>query len=96
MRDLDRKLKKAYKPPEKRSLSDAVIDGVINEVVSPILKKTGLSDKRRKQAEDLVRKGLEAGAEKGCDAAIDSLSVGSSEKEALKAACKAAIKQKPK
>jgi outer membrane protein OmpA-like peptidoglycan-associated protein len=96
MKELDRKLKGAYKPPEKKSLSDAVIDGVINEVVSPILKKTGLSDKLRKQAEGLVRKGLEAGAEKGCDAAIDSLSVGGAEKEALKAACKAAIKQKPK
>jgi outer membrane protein OmpA-like peptidoglycan-associated protein len=96
MRELDRKLKNAYKPPAKKSVSDVVIDGVINEVVSPILKKVGLSDKRRKQAEDLVRKGLEAGTEKACDAAVDSLSVGSSEKEALKAACKAAIKQKPK
>lgn len=95
MKDLDRRLKKAYKPPQKKSLSDAVIGGVIDNVVSPILKKTGLSDKRRKQAEDLVRKGLEAGAEKGCDAAIDALSVGASEKEALKAACKAALKQKP-
>jgi outer membrane protein OmpA-like peptidoglycan-associated protein len=95
MKDLDRRLKKAYKPPQKKSLSDAVIDGVIDNVVSPILRKTGLSDKRRKQAEDLVRKGLEAGAEKGCDAAIDALSVGASEKEALKAACKAALKQKP-
>jgi hypothetical protein len=95
MKELDRKLKQSYKPPEKKSLSDVVINGVIDNVVSPILKKTGLSDKRRKQAEDLVRKGLEAGAEKGCDAAIDSLSVGASEKEALKAACKAALKQKP-
>lgn len=96
MRDLERKLKKAYKPPEKRSLSDVVIDGIMNEVVSPILRKTPLSDKRRKQAEALVRKGLEAGAEKGCDAAIDALDIGATEKEALKSACKAAIKQKPK
>lgn len=94
MRDLDRKLK-GYKPPPKKSLTDVVVDGVIEKAVRPILRKTGLSEKWQKKAEDLVRKGLETGTEKACDAAVDALNVGPTEKEALKAACKAAIKQKP-
>lgn len=94
MRELDRKLKE-YKPPPKKSLTDVIVDGVIEKAVRPILRKTGLSEKWQKRAEDLVRKGIETGTEKGCDAAVDALNVGSSEKEALKAACKAAIKQKP-
>ncbi|HWM94881.1 MAG TPA: DUF4157 domain-containing protein [Thermoanaerobaculia bacterium] len=93
MRELERQLKKT-KPPERKSLSDVVIDGVMDTVVTPILRKTGLSDKRRKQAESLIRKGLEKGTEKACEAPIDALDIGSAEKEALKASCKAAIKQK--
>lgn len=94
MRDLDRRLKQ-YKPPEKKSASDVFVDGVMNTVVGPIIKKV-VPEKWQKDAEDLARKGIEAGTEKACDASIDALPVGGAEKEALKSACKAALKQKPK
>lgn len=92
MRDLDRRLGQ-YKPPEQKSVSQIVIDKAMEKIV-PIIKKV-VPEKWQKDAQDLARKGLEAGTEKACDMSIDALPVGSSEKEALKAACKAALKQKP-
>ncbi|HEX6291068.1 MAG TPA: DUF4157 domain-containing protein [Herpetosiphonaceae bacterium] len=82
-------------PRETKSLGQAVIDLVMKDVVKPILKELPLPEGLRKKAEEGIRKGLEAGSEKACEAAIDQLNVGSSEKDALKAACKAALKQKP-
>ncbi len=82
-------------PRENKSLGDVVIDGVMDKVINPILRKLPLSKELRKKAEEAIRDGLESGTEKGCEAAIDALNIGSSEKDALKAACKAALKQKP-
>lgn len=94
MRDLDRRLKNAPKPKEPRSASEVFIDGVMDTIAGPIIKKFPKS--WQKPLENAARKGLEAGTEKACDAAFDAVSVEGSEKEALKAACKAALKQKPK
>lgn len=94
LRDLDRRLKNLPKPPEGKSVSQVFIDGVMDNVAGPIIKK--LPKSWQKPLEDAARKGLEAGTEKGCDAAIDAAGLGGSETEALKAACKAALKQKPK
>lgn len=94
LRDLDRRLKNLPKPPEGKSVSQVFVDGVMDSVARPIIKK--LPKSWQKPLEDAARKGLEAGTEKGCDAAIDAAGLGGSETEALKAACKAALKQKPK
>jgi hypothetical protein len=88
--EIDRKY-----PRKGKSLSEAAIDLVMDEVFKPILKELPISDDLRKKAEGGIRKGLEAGSEKACEAVIDATPAGSSEKEALKAACKAALKQKP-
>jgi hypothetical protein len=81
-------------PKKNRSVTDVVVDGLMDNVVKPVLKKLPLPEGLRKKAEDAIRGGIESGSEKACEAAIDALNVGSSEKEALKAACKAALKQK--
>jgi flagellar motor protein MotB len=84
------------KSPEKKSVGDVIIDGVMDNAVKPILKKLPISDDLRKKAEGAIRGGLETGTEKGCEAAIDGLGLGAEASEGLKAACKAALKQKPK
>ena len=94
LRDLDRRLRQSYKPPEKKSVSQVFVDGVMDNIAGPIIKK--LPKSWQKPLEDAARKGIEAGTEKGCDAAIDAAGLGGPETEALKAACKAALKQKPK
>lgn len=88
--EIDRKY-----PRKNKSLSEAAIDLLMDEVFKRILKELPISDDLRKKAEGGLRKGLEAGSEKACEAVIDATGAGSSEKEALKAACKAALKQKP-
>ncbi|NKE70353.1 eCIS core domain-containing protein [Candidatus Manganitrophus noduliformans] len=88
--EIDRKY-----PRKNKSLSEAAIDVLMDEIFKPILKELPISDDLRKKAEGGIRKGLEAGSEKACEAVIDATGAGSSEKEALKAACKAALKQKP-
>lgn len=88
--EIDRKY-----PRKDKSLSEAAIDLLMDEVFNPILKELPISDDLRKKAEGGIRKGLEAGSEKACEAVIDATGAGSTEKEALKAACKAALKQKP-
>ncbi|TAK06752.1 MAG: DUF4157 domain-containing protein [Candidatus Manganitrophaceae bacterium] len=82
-------------PRKNKSLSEAAIDLLMDEVFKPIIKELPISDDLRKKAQEGIRKGLEAGSEKACEAVIDATGAGSSEKEALKAACKAALKQKP-
>ncbi len=95
MKENQRKID-AYKPPEKKSVGDVIIDAVMDNAVKPILKKLPISDDLRKKAEGAIRGGLETGTEKGCEAAIDGLGLGAEASEGLKAACKAALKQKPK
>lgn len=82
-------------PRENKSVGDVVIDGLMNKVINPILRELPLSKDLRKKVEEAIRGGLESGTEKACEAAIDALQVGGEEKDALKAACKAALKQKP-
>lgn len=82
-------------PRTNKSLGEVIIDGVMDKVINPILRKLPLSKELRKKAEEAIRDGLESGTEKGCEAAIDALNVETTEKNALKAVCKAALKQKP-
>jgi outer membrane protein OmpA-like peptidoglycan-associated protein len=81
-------------PSKKRSLTDVIIDGVMDTTIKPILKKLPLSKDMREKAEGLIRKGIEAGTEKAIDSVIDALPGDSSEKDALKSAAKSLIKQK--
>lgn len=79
-------------PKESRSSLDKLIDGVIDGL-GPILNK--LPKSLRDLAKKGIRSGIEAGSEKACEAAIDGAGVTGAEAEALKSACKAAIKTKP-
>jgi outer membrane protein OmpA-like peptidoglycan-associated protein len=82
-------------PPVNKSLSEAVIDKVMEDVVDPLIKKLPVSKDLRDLARSGVRKGLEKGSEAACDAAVDGTGASGTEAEALKAACKAALKTKP-
>ncbi len=79
-------------PRSPRSLTDVLVEGV-TKALEPVIKKLpkGLRDKAREG----IRKGIEAGTEKACEAAIDASGVTGEEAEAMKAACKAALKTKP-
>ena len=88
--DFDRK-----HPPVRKSLSDVVIDKVMEELVDPLIRKLPVSKELKDLARAGVRKGLEKGSEAACDAAIDISGAGGKEAEGLKAACKAALKTKP-
>jgi outer membrane protein OmpA-like peptidoglycan-associated protein len=77
---------------ESKSPLDKFIDGVIDGL-NPILNK--LPESLRDLAKKGIRSGIEAGSEKACEAAIDAAGVTGPEAEALKSACKAAIKTKP-
>lgn len=82
-------------PPVNKSLSEAVIDKVMEEVVDPLIKKLPVSKDLKDLARSGVRKGLEKGSEAACDAAVDGAGASGSEADALKAACKAALRTKP-
>jgi len=82
-------------PPVNKSLSEAVIDKVMEEVVDPLIKKLPVSKDLKDLARSGVRKGLEKGSETACDAAVDGTGASGTEAEGLKAACKAALKTKP-
>ncbi len=81
-------------PREKKSLQDAVIDAVMDSVVDPLVGKLPVSKSLRDKARKAIRDGLETGSEKACESAIDATGAQGEEAEALKAACKAAIKMK--
>lgn len=82
-------------PRTNKSLSEALIDKVMDDVIDPIIKKLPVSKDLRDKARSAVRKGLEKGTEAACDAAVDASGVSGAEAEALKAACKSALKTKP-
>jgi len=84
--EYDRKHRRKSKSP-----TDLLIEGV-TKLLEPLIRKLpkGLRDKAREG----IRKGIEAGTEKGCEAAIDASGVSGEEAEAMKAACKAALKTK--
>jgi outer membrane protein OmpA-like peptidoglycan-associated protein len=75
------------------SVSDFVIDGIMDKAIKPLLRKLPISDKLREKAQELLRDAIESGMEKAVDTAIDALPAGA-DKEALKKAAKAALKQK--
>ena len=81
-------------PPVNKSLSEAVIDKVMEEVVDPLIKKLPVSKDLKDLARSGVRKGLEKGSEAACDAAVDGTGASGKEAEGLKAACKAVLKTK--
>ncbi|HEY5616330.1 MAG TPA: DUF4157 domain-containing protein [Vicinamibacterales bacterium] len=97
MEENDRKIKEFDRkhPRREKSLSEALIDKVMEDVVDPIIKKLPVSKDLRDKARAGARKGLEKGTEAACDAAIDASGVSGEEADALKAACKAALKTKP-
>jgi outer membrane protein OmpA-like peptidoglycan-associated protein len=81
-------------PRKPKSLQDVVVEGVMDTVVDPILKKVPLSKSKKDWLRGKIRGGIEAGTEKACEAAIDAAGVAGEEANALKAACKAAIQAK--
>ena len=82
-------------PPTNKSLSDALIDTVMDNVLDPLIKKLPVSKRLQDLARSGVRKGLEKGSEAACESAIDAAGAKGPEAEALKSACKAALKTKP-
>lgn len=80
-------------PKDNRSLVDRLADAVVR-VLDPLVDALPVSDDLKKKARDGIRDGVKAGSEKACEAAIDAVATGQ-EANALKAACKAAIQQKP-
>jgi len=87
--ELDRKLAK-----KKRSGQEIVVNKALKAFVDPILKALPISKDTRETLRGWAKKGLEAGTEKGCDAAIDASPASGKDAEALKNACKAALKSK--
>jgi outer membrane protein OmpA-like peptidoglycan-associated protein len=79
-------------PRRARSLTDVIVDGVTRGL-EPVIRK--LPKNLRAKARDAIRAGIEAGTAKACEAAIDRSGVSGEEAEAMKAACKAALKTKP-
>ncbi len=79
-------------PRKPKSLTDVIVEGV-TEALEPIIKK--LPKSLRDKAREGIRAGIEKGTEAGCDAAIDATGVTGEEADAMKAACKAALKTKP-
>lgn len=79
-------------PRKPKSLTDVIVEGV-TQALEPIIKK--LPKSLRDKAREGIRAGIEKGTEAGCDAAIDATGVTGEEAEAMKAACKAALKTKP-
>jgi hypothetical protein len=65
----------------------------VTQGLEPVIRK--LPKSLRQKARDAIRSGIEAGTEKACEAAIDSSGVTGDEAQALKAACRAALKTKP-
>ena len=86
--ELDKKIP-SRKP---RSATDVIVDGV-TKALEPIIKQ--LPKSLRGKARDGIRAGIEKGTEAGCDAAIDATGVTGEESDAIKAACKEALKTKP-
>jgi outer membrane protein OmpA-like peptidoglycan-associated protein len=81
-------------PRTNRSLSEAVIDKVMEDVIDPLIRKLPVSKELRDLAHSGVRKGLEKGSEAACDVAVDASGATGSEADAIKSACKAALKTK--
>jgi outer membrane protein OmpA-like peptidoglycan-associated protein len=79
-------------PRRTRSVTDVLVEGV-TQGLEPVIRK--LPKSLRQKARDAIRSGIEAGTEKACEAAIDASGVTGDEAQALKAACKAALKAKP-
>jgi outer membrane protein OmpA-like peptidoglycan-associated protein len=79
-------------PRKTSSLTDVLVEGV-TKALEPIIGK--LPKSLRSKAREGIRKGIEAGTEKGCEAAIDASGVTGEQANAMKAACKAALKTKP-
>lgn len=92
-REIDKIKEYDRKHPRKpKSLTDVLVEGVIR-ALDPIIKK--LPENLRKGAREGLRKGIEAGTEKACEAAVDASGVTGESAEAMKTACKAALKTKP-
>ena len=81
-------------PRTNRGLSEILIDKVMDDIIDPIIKELPISKDLKDKARSAVRKGLEKGTEAACDAAVDAAGVTGAEAEGLKAACKAALKEK--
>lgn len=79
-------------PAKSYSLTDIVVDKIM-EAVSPVIHAI-IPKPLQKMAEDKIRGAIKSGSEKACEAVIDGINgIDGSAKEALKASCKAALKQ---
>jgi outer membrane protein OmpA-like peptidoglycan-associated protein len=93
-RNLDRMLKLGPIPERpKRSFSEEVWKAVDN-AVDDITKKLGVPEKFRGMIKDGAHSAIEKGAEKALDTALDAAKVTGQERDAIKAAIKAAAQQK--
>ena len=81
-------------PKKPKNFQEQVVDGLMN-VLDPLIDKLPVSKSLRDKAREGVRDGIKSGMEKTCEAAIDATGASGSEADALKSACKAAIKVKP-
>ena len=91
----DRRKIEAYDrahPPRTRSVTDVLVEGVTNGL-DPVIRE--LPKSLRQKARAAIRAGIEAGTEKAIDSAIDASGVTGDAAQALKAACKEALKSKP-
>ena len=87
--ELDRKIGK--KPP--RSAQDMLVEALAAPL-DGLVNKLPISNSLKKKAREGIRDGIRAGSEKIAEAAIDAVGLPPQEVQALKAAVKAALKQK--
>ena len=92
-RRLDELNRKIGKTPSK-SAQDVLADA-IGGALDPLVDALPVSDSLKKKAREGIRDGTRSGSEKTCEAAVDATGTSGPEAEALKAACKAALKHKP-
>jgi outer membrane protein OmpA-like peptidoglycan-associated protein len=80
-------------PEKKQSLQD-VISGGLTKAVDPLIKKLPISSDKKKWLREKLKDAVEAGSEKLIDMAVDASGATGPEGDALKAAAKAALKEK--
>jgi hypothetical protein len=83
---------RAHPQQEGQSLNDWLSDVTVH-VLEPAI--SVLPESLQEKARDAVRAGIERSTEAACDAAIDASGLQGKEADAVKAACHAALKQKP-
>ena len=76
------------------SAQDVLVDALAG-ALDPLVDALPVPESLKKKAREGIRDGIRAGSEKACEAAIDATGASGGEAQALKSACKAALKHKP-